>query len=429
MFAVIGPIAVVDQMSVGFGGSRLTANRSHMPELSYDQLRAACEPGGASVLTSVTELAPAGGAHCAIAPARYASGSQSVYAYEDRFVDGELRHTVLIDSKSSQLNRIEIPLSESADDGHPVLSQLPRIRVTYTIDGRQETFTDLQLPHRAFDAHIRVGTVNGTPVTSYPPYVAARNATTADASALLNLSPVSLLLGAWDSSRRTRQGRYPSALVGEIIGVLADQASVTPRPAKHSGARVDPVAASVQLPGKTLVGLADQQGDEISAKLRTKIAKDAKSAAASGSVLGLGAIPPGVEDIAGIATRRIIRSHVLSFATLRQLRFGKGTAGDASLRALLAAVALNGLARSDSELLLRANCHLVEAGPAAVVLDGRYGSLTELGPISIEVGDEVLADAFAAATSEADLGWNGQILEVVGNPEVLAGAADETPEQ
>ena len=400
-----------------------------MASLSYSQLRSACTSGGASVLTSVTELAPAGGEHCAVAPARYTGPGGATYAYEDRFVDDELAHTVLIDSKSSQLNRIEVPLSEAADEGHPVLSQMPRIRVTYSIDGRSESYTDLQLPHRAFDAHIRVGTgPSGQPVTEEPVYVAARNATAADASALLQLSPASLVLGAWDSSRRSRQGRYPSALVGEIIGVLADQQSVTPRPAKHSGARVDPVAASVQVSGKTLRNLAEQQGNELSPKLQDKVKKQANQANVSASILGLGAIPPGVNDLAGVATRRIIRSHVLSFATLRQLRFGAGPDGDAALRALLAALALDGLARSDSELLLRANCHLVEKAPAAVLLDDRYGKVTAVDPITVESADALLSEAFAVAQTEADLCWDGQVFEVTGNPEVLSGAADETPE-
>jgi len=73
-----------------------------------------------------------------------------------------------------------------------------------------------------------------------------------------------------------------------------------------------------------------------------------------------------METLAGVACHRIVRSHVLSFAALRQIRFGAGPDGDAACRALLAALALAALARSDAELVLRANCDLVEAGPAQV---------------------------------------------------------------
>ena len=42
--------------------------RINVPTLTYSQLRFACSPGGSSALTSVTELAPAGGPHAGVAP-------------------------------------------------------------------------------------------------------------------------------------------------------------------------------------------------------------------------------------------------------------------------------------------------------------------------------------------------------------------------
>jgi len=54
----------------------------------------------------------------------------------------------------------------------------------------------------------------------------------------------------------------------------------------------------------------------------------------SASMLGLGGIPPTLEALAGVACHRIIRSHVLSFAALRQIRFGSSPEGDAACRAL-----------------------------------------------------------------------------------------------
>ena len=106
----------------------------------------------------------------------------------------------------------------------------------------------------------------------------------------------------------------------------------------------------------------------------------------SASMLGLGGIPPTLDTLSGVACERVIRSHVLSFATLRQIRFGAGADGDAACRALLAALALNALARSDAELYLRANCDLRERGPSEVEIDQRGGGRLALEPLSIAGG-------------------------------------------
>ncbi|WP_026343034.1 type I-U CRISPR-associated RAMP protein Csb1/Cas7u [Nocardia sp. BMG111209] len=394
-----------------------------MTILTYRDLLDACSPGGAAVLTSVTELAPAGGPHAAVAPAKFSVGKNSVFAYETRFIVDEPLVTVIIDSKQSQLNRMEQPLSIAIDDGHPVLGRTPRMRVSYG----NASYTDLELPHRAFDGHIRAGTVAGTPVTEHLEYRAARDASARNARALLEMSPVSLIFGAWDSSRRTHQGRYRSALVGEIIGVLADQSATATTSPLRGGARVDPVAMSVQLPGAELEKLVRAQESELSTKtvagLRDEIAK-AKSKPLSASPLGMGGIPPTLDALGAVACRQIIRTHVLSFSALRQLRFGADAAGDAACRALLAAFALNGLARSDAELSLRANCDLRELGPAEVVLDQRYGKTAELEPLTIEEADELLATAIAGAIEKAGVRWEGQVFEVTGNLAVLRGAVD-----
>ncbi len=93
-----------------------------MTTLDFDRLLHAVSPGGPSCLSSTTELEPAGGAHTTIAPARY-TGKDSrgndvaSYAYEQRFLDGTLRHSVLVDSKQSQLNRVELTLQNAVDTG------------------------------------------------------------------------------------------------------------------------------------------------------------------------------------------------------------------------------------------------------------------------------------------------------------------------
>lgn len=406
-----------------------------MTKITFDLLREACMAGGPSVLVSTTELAPAGGPMASVAPAKFVTqgaNSHATYAYEHRFVDGAAARVVILDSKQSQLNRAEAGLAQAILDGVEPLTRIPHVQVTYVRDGSPETFTDLTLPHRAYDGHIRAGSVGGKPATDDATYRAARNSTPANARALIEFSPITLVYGGWDATRRARQGRWRSVLVGEVVGVLADQ-SLDPRSAPlRGGARVDPVAMQVQLGKDALIAIADAQRGELSPKLYDKIVKAAKTAdeksagPTSASALGLGGIPPTLEQLAGVACTRISRTHVLSLATLRQIRFGSEAAGDASCRALLAALALNGLVRANAELYLRANCDLVEAGPTRVTIDRRAGSFDELEPLNIAAADSLLAEAIDAAERDAGIAWRGQVFAVDGDPDIIASADDSS---
>ena len=395
-----------------------------MSTISLPHLLDACRPGGASVLTSVTPLEPAAGPHASVAPAKFLEGkgrtAKPVFAYERRFWDGEAVTAVLIDSKQSQSNRLEAAVSAAIADQDPVLARTPRIELRFE-DG--QVYSDIDLPHRAFDGQIRAGTINGEPATAAQEYRELRNATVADARPLLERSPITLLLGGWDASRKTHAGRYRSLLIGEIIGILTDQGKdPEANQSKRGGARIDPLGARIQLDQAEREAIADVQKSELSDKAYTNsYGKDGKS-----SSLGLGGIPPSLEQLGGVTCRAIIRSHVLSFAALRALRFDSPTTeGDVACRALLAALALNGLARSDAELLLRANCDLVEAGPAVVTLDKRYGQKENFEPLSIEQAQELLSAAIDNAVQAANLTWDGSILVVEGNPTILAAAADD----
>ena len=395
-----------------------------MSTISLPHLLDACRPGGARVLTSVTPLEPAAGPHASVAPAKFLEGkgrtAKPVFAYERRFWDGEAVTAVLIDSKQSQSNRLEAAVSAAIADQDPVLARTPRIELRFE-DG--QVYSDIDLPHRAFDGQIRAGTINGEPATAAQEYRELRNATVADARPLLERSPITLLLGGWDASRKTHAGRYRSLLVGEIIGILSDQGrDPEVNQSKRGGARMDPLGARIQLDQAEREAIADVQKSELSDKAYTNsYGKGGKS-----SSLGLGGIPPSLEQLGGVTCRAIIRSHVLSFAALRALRFDSPTPeGDVACRALLAALALNGLARSDAELLLRANCDLVEAGPAVVTLDKRYGQKENFEPLSIEQAQELLSAAIDNAVQAANLTWDGSILVVEGNPTILAAAADD----
>jgi CRISPR-associated protein Csb1 len=400
-----------------------------MSTMTLDLLLEAARPGGPSALGAVTRLEPAAGPSALVSPAKYTSRSGATYVYEDRQIDGAFHRTVVLDSRSSVANRIEDAINLAIEDGHPVFSRMPSIRVSYDREGGDPVvLRDTDLPHRAFDAHVRLGTVDGEPVTKHPAYLAARNSVPADAAGLFALSPFSVLFGGWDSSRRTNQARFPSAVVGEIFGVLSDEGPVADLAVHRSGARIDPIGARIQLPTKVAVELAEAQQDELSAKLVEKIRKQ-KGATVSASNLGLGAIPPGTEALDGIATSQIQRTYSLSFSTLRRLRFGRGAVGDASVRALLAAIALNGMVRNDAELYLRANCHLVEAEAPRIRVSRRGGVFETIDGLDVAEADALLEAAYDRAAADAGLDWHGQSLEVVGNPEVLRGALSNDVDQ
>lgn len=426
----VGPLRHTEPYGPNRPAAPPTMKGSIMDPLTFADVDSACRAGGATVLSSVTDLVPAAGSHAGIAPARYVTGNQGTYAYETRYIDDEAKSAVIVDSKASQLNRIEEAIALAIQEGDPALSRMPSIRVHY--EGHPEyTSFDYQLPHRFTDGHIRFGTHEGKPVTEDPIYVDARNATTANATALLELSPVSLVLGSWDSTRRAHQARYRSCATGEIIGVLADQTESGRKPAPRGAARKDDLAPSVQLSEKDMLTLLKTQEDEMSSKTVEGIkkkAKAAKSGKTSASVLGLGSIPPSLDALGLVSCSTIIRSHVLSFSALRQIRFGSDNEANVACRSLLAALALHGIALADEELTLRANCDLREASGSRVALDGRRGTQREILPLTREVTGPLLGEAIDAAASKAGIHWDGQVFEVTGNPIILGGIETDADE-
>jgi CRISPR-associated protein Csb1 len=235
-------------------------------------------------------------------------------------------------------------------------------------EGGRSVYTDLELPQRIFDGHFLTGSIEGKPAIAHPTYRAARESTPENARAVCELSPGSLVFGAIDAARGTGQSRFRGVLSGEIIGVLVEGTTTDSRAGADSG----------------------------------------------------------------VCCSRTLRTQVLSFAALRQLRFDCGPAGDEAGRALLAAYALAGLTRSNAELSIRANCDLVEAGPTTLKLDARDGEFIELAALSIDEADELLERALIEAYREADITWRGQVLHVVGNTGAYAaaqngGVAQEAP--
>lgn len=81
----------------------------------------------------------------------------------------------------------------------------------------------IQLPHRGFDGHIRVGSYKGESTSKAEEYVKARNSTLDNLLPIFELSPETVIFGGWDSTRSKNQLRIPSVMVGETYAILAEQ--------------------------------------------------------------------------------------------------------------------------------------------------------------------------------------------------------------
>ena len=386
-----------------------------MRKLTLDDLNAAATVGGPNSLTERTVLVPAGGEDAIISPAKYAGPT---YVFETRFVDGEPKKTVLVFSKNSQANRLESVITGALRDKAGVLGKLPHIVVNYPEAVGKSEFFDTELPHRAFDAHVRIGDVEDR-----DRYMEARNSSLDNLRPLFELSPDTVFFGGWDSTRNKNQLRIPSVFVGEIFGVLADQSDDcrVNNVVHRSGARVDPVAASVTF-SKAARDEIVRDSLDLSDKAAKNFKKDGKGAA-----IVVGAIPPTVDKDAldGVATSKIVRIHVLSFAILRSFRFGGSRESDVAIRALIAAALLRAMAGSNAELNLRANCILDEDSEPATELDERFGKKEELEPLTVESTEDLLQQAYEQAHRVAGIEWDGQAFQVQGNSTLFASGSDE----
>ena len=318
----------------------------------YEHLRR----GGPATLNHPAVYAVAEGS--VVAPARYAgrkgNGNRkgSEFVFETRYVDGEFRRTALIDSKQSQANRAEAGLVAARQDGSAAAA-IPVIEVHY--EGR-EPLTDLQLPHRAFDAHFRFAEQDGVPVVKQPWFRALRDATAIDLSPVFVTSPATLAFGGWDSSRRSGQLRLRGLLVSELFGVVADGED---RLSRRSGARLDPLGQDFHVSPDEIESLLEQQREHLSPKLVAKIEREAESARKKGAEvsaaeLNLGGVPPSTEQPFGVSVPEVRRARTFSLAGLRRLRFGGSADEDVAARGALLAMLLLGVAYGDADPEIRA---------------------------------------------------------------------------
>lgn len=384
--------------------------------MTLSELQRHLTRGGAATLHHPATYAVADGA--VVAPARYAGRGRNgaEFVFETRHVDGDFRRAVLIDSKGSQSNRSEDGLLTARLEGEPA-SLIPVIEVNYP----SRTLLDLELPHRAFDAHVRASAQDGVPVVKQEWYRALRDATAADLSPVFTTSPATLAFGGWDSSRGRGQLRLRGLYVSELFGLVADGDDAL---SQRSGARLDPLGQDFYVSPDEFEALLDGQRDEMSAKTVDTLEKAVARArranrTLSASSLGLGGVPPATETAFGVSVPEVRRARTYSLAGLRRLRFGTNEDENVAARTALLAMLLLGAAYADADPEIRAYCDL-SSPRGTVLLDDEVVDLD----LSIEACSAFLADAIAQLPPR--LAWNGQVQRLDGAESLDRGATADT---
>jgi CRISPR-associated protein Csb1 len=228
------------------------------------------------------------------------------------------------------------------------------------------------------------------------------------ATALFEVSPNALLLGAWNS---TGEGgglgaKFPRCIVSEVVGVGVSEG-------KRTGSRIDPLGVRKDVPvfqsaagGWTL--------DEQAAGTKPKKLRP--------SEINHGNIAPSVVDL-GVTIDYAMHTSVISFAGLRRLSFPSDaqrpdTARDDAARAVLAALGLVALSEQDrAGYALRSRCDLVPERHVPFELVHADGS-TE--PFDLDPdGAVVLFDAAVRQARGHGLPWRTEAIRLTPQPRLV----------
>ena len=302
-------------------------------EFSLDVLSTLMADSTVRGLSITRTLQPLGGSDDTVSPPTFAQAEGEEkgprYVWSERRIGDATVKTCLLDSPASQANRIEESLLELVRAGKLTL---PLHRMDVPNIGE---LTDLELPHRTYDAAIGTARlIDGTEWKRSTVAKQIRDASRKNATALLEHSPLILILGGWDSHSGTAanawQGRHEKAVWSKIVAVDTFRMN---RP----GGRLDPMG----LPSSDKVDLGDG-----SKKLVDQ---------------GLGVVPPSMDKFPrlSITMRHAEQRSVISFGVFRKIGFG-GNGKDEVARDFLAALGILGLtALHRAGGHLRSECDLV----------------------------------------------------------------------
>jgi len=386
--------------------------------ISYADLRRAVT-GGAVGVRARTELEPLGGPGDKVFPPTYLppQGERqpeflSKYALELRRQPdgGAVVESVVLDSVASQANRLELALLAAARRGE---CAIPVTSVDFSPwpELGLDRITDLEAPHRVFDALLRDSYDGDLLFRFAGAGRAITDATPRNAAALFHHAPATLLFGGWDSTgpKGGRGSKYERAITSEIVAT-----GITT--GKKTASRIDP--AAIEKVGKVYAS-GDDLGWTLNAEDALVDAKGKPSERGHPSDVNHGNIAPTIDvQAGGVTATRILATTVISFVQLRRLQFptgsdaqplaDRGAAEDAARTALAALGLAATVLAFDEGFDLRSRCVLTATGPLAFDLMGRAGEVTSFQLTSAEA-TALVAEA-AGAAADAGLPWRGSEL-------------------
>lgn len=392
-----------------------------MKELTFDQLWNAVN-GGAVALRSILTLQPAGGVGDKVFPPTYLSegGAEHKYAVEDRLVPGtdKSSQTVLLDSVASQANRAEFALLEGWELGE---LKFPVPYVDFEEYGELVNFdklTVLDAPHRLADAIFRDSLLDGslfrlTEIGRSITHASPRNATS-----LYRYSPTSLLFGMWDSTgpKGGLGSKFQRAYVSEIVGYDAIIG-------KKVGSRIDPLGIE-KLSQEDLI-YKSKDADEVWTFDKNDAYEDQKGKKVTGvnrpSEVNHGNIPPRIDsESGGVTISKALQTTVLSFATLRKLRFAAySREAETAARCAISALGVAAIAyQYEMDFDLRSRCLLLPTHIPQIEFLMRDGTHSEKLTLSRAISIDILNQAIDKSQS-LGISWEPNVIRMLPAPKLI----------
>jgi CRISPR-associated protein Csb1 len=345
-----------------------------------------------------------------VCPPTYASkkGEPPYIAFRKAFVEGEQREVVVLDSPQSQSNRIELALLQAHREGR---FHYPDITIALPAEMNEPEISVLQLSHRIYDAVMRTALLDNEPFFASAIGKAILDARSANATALFEHAPITLVLGGWDSNGGggTLAAKLQRLVTSEIIGLDAQPASLSAT--KFDNLDIRSQAAELIVSAKDPVR-----------RFEIKTQKN-QGASKKPSELGFGSVPSTAVPKAAVISGAIHTS-VLSCSGLRNISFPYGDGRtdkqrDEAGRAVLAALSLYGLfSQSEAGYLLRSRCELIPEDNGQLEIIGR--TLKDVTAARLS-GDDALSLLNQAIEHAAnyDLGLRREVLNLTADDRLV----------
>jgi CRISPR-associated protein Csb1 len=357
--------------------------------------------GNYAGIRAVTRLQPLGGSNDKVFPPTYGvdDSAATKYATEERVVAGSegasTAPSVVLNSVAAQAHQLSNALLSAWQAGQ---LDLPLVGTDFTgVDDLAEygVITDLDAPHRVYDAINRDSLDGDVPFRFGHIGKAVTEATVGNAAALYINSPSALLFGAWDSTgpKGGRGSKFERVITSEIVATRIALG-------KKTSSRIDP--------------LGIEKVDGIYATADNSWTLDPAEAVAKAkqirpSEINHGNVTPSIDARAGgVTAEEITATTVISLIQLRRLKFPKAPDGSAlnesagtAARVTLAALGLAATVLAFEEGFdLRSRCVLAPTSDLEFEAVGRAGQVESF----LLTGSEALELVSAAATSASTAG-------------------------